>query len=101
MDGLKDLSTTAAYRISSPTILFVRPAHLKSLCDNILHQATKSSWILTNLAWRHKLSGILEGYITKQSLWDRLVYDSARVKVMGKGAGTVRAVVVSGGAFDE
>ncbi|KAJ8475403.1 hypothetical protein ONZ51_g6581 [Trametes cubensis] len=100
MDGLKDLSTTAAYRISSPTILFVRPAHLKSLCDNILHQATKSSWILTNLAWRHKLSGILEGYITKQSLWDRLVYDSARVKVMGKGAGTVRAVVVSGEPLD-
>ncbi|KAH9901222.1 acetyl-CoA synthetase-like protein [Cubamyces lactineus] len=94
--GLKDLSTTAAYRISSPTILFVRPDHLERLSDSILQQAKKSSWFLTNLAWRHKLSGILEGYITKQSLWDRLVYDSARVKVMGKGAGTVRAVIVSG-----
>ncbi|KAI0336359.1 acetyl-CoA synthetase-like protein [Cubamyces sp. BRFM 1775] len=100
LTGLKDLSTTAAYRISSPTILFVRPDHLTSLSDSILRQAKKSSWFLTNLAWRHKLSGILEGYITKQSLWDRLVYDGARVKVMGKGAGTVRAIIVSGGPLE-
>lgn len=80
-------------------MLFIRPDHLRSLTDTILQEARKSSWLLFNFAWRHKLAGILEGYMTKQSLWDRLVFDGARVKVMGKGAGTVRAVVVSGGAF--
>ncbi|KAL1947959.1 hypothetical protein VTO73DRAFT_13683 [Trametes versicolor] len=98
--GLKDLRTTASYSTSSPTILFVRPDHLTSLSDTILQEAKKASWLLHNFAWRHKLAGILEGYITKQSLWDRLVFDSARVKVMGKGAGTVRAVIVSGGALE-
>ena len=97
VSGLKDLRTSAAYRISSPTILFIRPDHLSSLSDAILNEARTSSWLLFNFAWRHKLAGILEGYMTKQSLWDRLVFDAARVKVMGKGAGTVRAVVVSGG----
>ncbi|KAI9064259.1 acetyl-CoA synthetase-like protein [Trametes sanguinea] len=98
--GLKDLRTSANYRTSSPTILFVRPDHLDSLSSSILHEAKKSSWLLHNLAWRHKLANILEGFITKQSLWDRLVFDRARVKVMGKGAGTVRAVIVSGGPLE-
>lgn len=100
LSGLKDLRTSSAYRISSPTVLFVRPDHLGSLSDAILQEARNSSWLLFNFAWRHKLAGVLEGYITKQSLWDRLVFDSARVKVMGKGAGTVRAVVVSGGPLE-
>ena len=78
-------------------MLFIRPDHLRSLTDTILQEARKSSWLLFNFAWRHKLAGILEGYMTKQSLWDRLVFDSARVKVMGKGAGTVRTVLVGGG----
>ncbi|KAI0670544.1 acetyl-CoA synthetase-like protein [Trametes maxima] len=100
LTGLKDLRTTASYRTSTPTILFVRPDHLASLSDTILQEAKKSSWLLHSFAWRQKLAGILEGYITKQSLWDRLVFDGARVKVMGKGAGTVRAVIVSGGPLE-
>ncbi|CDO70739.1 hypothetical protein BN946_scf184798.g54 [Trametes cinnabarina] len=100
LTGLKDLRTTANYRTPSPTILFVRPDHLDSLSTSILHEAKRSSWLLHNLAWRHKLANILEGFITKQSLWDRLVFDSARVKVMGQGAGTVRAVIVSGGPLE-
>ncbi|TBU47951.1 acetyl-CoA synthetase-like protein [Dichomitus squalens] len=98
--GLKDLRTSAAYSISSPTLLFIRPDHLDSLTEAITQQASKSSWSLYNFAWRHKLAGIFEGYITKQSLWDRLVFDGARIKVMGKGAGTVRAVIVSGGPLE-
>ncbi|RPD65968.1 acetyl-CoA synthetase-like protein [Lentinus tigrinus ALCF2SS1-7] len=98
--GLKDLRTSASYRISSPTVLFVHSHHLNSLTNTILQEAQKASWLLYNFAWRHKLAGILEGYMTKQSLWDRLVFDGARVKVMGKGAGTVRAVAVSGGPFE-
>ena len=77
--------------------MFIRPDHLTSLTDAILQGARSSSWFLYNFAWRHKLAGILEGYMTKQSLWDRLVFDGARIKVMGKGAGTVRTVIVSGG----
>ncbi|RDX48303.1 acetyl-CoA synthetase-like protein [Lentinus brumalis] len=100
LTGLKDLRTSGSYHISSPTILFVHPHHLSSLTDTVLEEARKSSWLLYNFAWRHKLAGILEGYITKQSLWDRLVFDGARVKVMGKGAGTVRAVMVSGAPLE-
>lgn len=94
---MKDIVTSGAYNVSSPTLLFVRPDHLNSLTDAISQEASSTSWFLFNFAWRHKLAGVLEGYITKQSLWDRLVFDSARIKVMGKGAGTVRAVIVSGG----
>ncbi|PIL23838.1 hypothetical protein GSI_13589 [Ganoderma sinense ZZ0214-1] len=98
--GMKDLRTSGVYSVSSPTLLFVRPDHLNSLTDAISQEASNSSWFLFNFAWRHKLAGVLEGYITKQSLWDRLVFDSARMKVMGKGAGTVRAVVVGGGPLE-
>ncbi|KAI0781105.1 acetyl-CoA synthetase-like protein [Trametes elegans] len=97
LNGLEDLRAVASYRAASPTILFVRPDHVTSLSDTILNEAKKSSWLLYSFAWRHKLAGILEGYITKQSLWDRLVFDGARIKVMGTGAGTVRAVIVGGG----
>ena len=96
---MKDLHTSAAYRTSSPTLLFIRPDHIINLNELIMQEARWSSWWLFSLAWRHKLAGVLEGYITKQSLWDRLVFDKARVQVMGKGAGTVRAVVVSGGTW--
>ncbi|KAI0747958.1 acetyl-CoA synthetase-like protein [Daedaleopsis nitida] len=100
LSGLKDLRTSASYHISSPTILFIRPDHLTSLSGAIQQEAKKTSWVAFNFAWRHKLAGIMEGYMTKQSLWDRLVFDIARVKVMGKGAGTVRAVIIGGGPLE-
>ncbi|KAI0797832.1 acetyl-CoA synthetase-like protein [Abortiporus biennis] len=96
---LSDLKSTNAYPIPSPTLLFIKPPHLASLAAAIVDEA-KKNFILFSLAWRHKFSGVLEGYLTKQSLWDRLVFDNARVKVLGKGAGTVRAVVVSGGELE-
>lgn len=68
------------------------------LTSSIIEQA-KSSGILYTIAWRHKLANMLEGFVTKQSLWDRLVFDRARVAVLGNGAGTVRAVVASGGTL--
>ena len=43
------------------------------------------------------MAAISEGFTTKQSLWDRLVLDDARVSIMGTGAGTVRGIIVSGG----
>ncbi len=95
--NLADLKTSESYPIPSPTLLFIKPTHLTSLSSAILEEAKSSSFVIFSLAWRHKLSGILEGFITKQSLWDRIVFDGARVSVMGKGAGTIRGVVISGG----
>lgn len=95
---LSDFKTADSYPIPSPTIVFGKPSHLTSLSTAILAEAKKSN-ILYTLAWRHKFSSILDGFVTKQSLWDRLVFDIARAKIMGKGAGTVRAVIVSGGTF--
>ncbi|KAI0818899.1 hypothetical protein BC629DRAFT_1579348 [Irpex lacteus] len=96
---LSDLKTTDRYPIPSPTVLFIHPAHLNAITQAITQKA-KSSGLLSSIAWRHKLSNVLEGFITKQSLWDRLVFDPARASVLGNGAGTVRAVVVAGGALE-
>ncbi|KAK1232980.1 hypothetical protein PQX77_003894 [Marasmius sp. AFHP31] len=92
---VKDILSAQKLPIPSPTIMFLQPGHLVSLVENVLTES-KRSW-LNSFAWRHKVSGIVEGFITKDSLWDRLVYDGARAKVIGEGAGTVRAVVAGGG----
>ena len=94
---MDDLNSVIDLPIASPTILFVRPSHLTALTRAIIDNAKKTSGFFYALAWRHKLGAILEGFFTKQSLWDRLVFDNARVEVMGKGAGTVRVLVASGG----
>ncbi|KAK7466955.1 hypothetical protein VKT23_004019 [Stygiomarasmius scandens] len=93
-----DLMTSKKFSIPSPTILFVKPGHLESLVDAILREAKKSLF-LSSFAWRHKLAGISEGFVTKDSLWDRLVYDGARARVIGEGAGTVRAILVGDGVL--
>jgi long-chain acyl-CoA synthetase len=48
------------------------------------------------LAYRHKLSALGEGFMSKDSLWDRMVFDSARASIMGEGAGSIRALIVTG-----
>jgi long-chain acyl-CoA synthetase len=77
------------------TVLFLKPAHLDGVVDAIIANAKRS--ILFPLAWRHKLAGIFEGYFTKESLWDRLVFGNARSTVFGEDAASIRAVVVSEG----
>lgn len=84
------------YPIPSPTIMFIKPGHLTSIVSGIISEANKS-WFLQPFAWRHKLAGVTDGFITNQSLWDRLVFDGARARVIGDSAATLRAVVVSGG----
>ncbi|KAI0693739.1 acetyl-CoA synthetase-like protein [Cytidiella melzeri] len=96
---LSDLQSTERYPIPSPTVLFVHPPHLDEVTQAInLH--AKSFGLLHTIAQRQKMSNMLEGFITKQSLWDRFVFDPARASVLGKGAGTVRAVIVSEGALE-
>jgi long-chain acyl-CoA synthetase len=58
-------------------------------------EAKKS--LLYSFANRHKLSGVTDGFITKDSLWDRMVFDNARLAVLGDATNTVRGVIVSGG----
>ena len=94
---LTDLRSVNKYPIPSPTVLFATPGHLNALATAVVEEASNSSF-LYSLAWRHKYASLLEGFLTRQSLWDRLVFDAARAKVFGKAAGTVRAAVSAGGA---
>ena len=91
-----EVISSRKYPIPSPTIMFIKPGHLTSIISGIISEA-KKSWFLQPFAWRHKLAGVTDGFITNQSLWDRLVFDSARTRVIGDSAATLRAVVVSGG----
>lgn len=93
---VSDAVSYKAYSIPSPTVLFLKPGHLESTVSSIVKQASRS-FILYPFARRHKLASLREGYVSKESLWDRLVFDSARAKVIGDGAGTVRGVIISGG----
>lgn len=93
---MKDIDSVKTYSLPSPTILFIKPSHLKAITSAIL-QDTPKNFFLYTLGWRHKLAGIAEGFITKDSLWDRLVFDRLRVQVLGEAAGTLRAVIVAGG----
>lgn len=86
---------TTKYPVPAPTILFVQPGQIMDLTERILDEA-KKSWIYT-IAWKHKFAGLLDGFLTNQSLWDRLVFDGARAKVMGDEVGAMRTVVASGG----
>lgn len=96
---VEDINSSDSYSIPSPTILFAKPGHLESTVTAIMKKASES-FILYPFARRHKIASINEGYITKESLWDRLVFDGARAKVIGDSAGSLRAVVVSGGPLN-
>ena len=89
---LADLAATKKLNLPAPTVLFVTPAHLNALTESVLTEAKKN--MMFPLAWRHKLAGILEGALTRESMWDRLVLNDARLSAS---AATVRAVVVAGG----
>lgn len=93
-----DALSAQRYPIPSATVMFLKPDHIDALLQAILKEARKS-FVLFRFAWRHKLAGVSEGFLTKDSLWDRLVFDNARAKVIGEAAGTLRGVVVSGGMF--
>lgn len=94
-DNLADAVSYRRYPIPSPTLLFIKPEHLEALVSRIHEGASKS--FLYSLAMRHKKSGIAEGFVSKESLWDRLVFDDARAKILGEGAGTLRCVIVGEG----
>jgi long-chain acyl-CoA synthetase len=92
---VEDMVSSNVYPIPPPTILFLKPGHLENAVSSIAKEASKS-FILYPFARRHKQASISEGYITKESLWDRLLFDGARAKVIGDGA-SMRGAIVSGG----
>ncbi|KAF9246574.1 hypothetical protein BU15DRAFT_85321 [Melanogaster broomeanus] len=92
----KDVLSATKLPIPSPTILFIDPGHLNDLSTSILSRA-KKSFLMYPIGWRHKLAALAEGFLSRESLWDRTVFDSAREYVMGGMANTVKATVVSGG----
>jgi len=85
------------YPIPPATMMFVNPEQLTWLATKVKQEAMRS-WMF-NIGWRHKLSGVDDGFVGNQTLWDRLVFDGARAKVMGDNVGVLRAVVVSGGTL--
>lgn len=93
--------STRKYPVPSPTVLFIKPTHLVSLANSVLSSARSASWGLFAMGWRHKLVGLANGWVSNQSLWDRLVFDAARAKVLGEMGASVREVVVSGGPLEE
>jgi long-chain acyl-CoA synthetase len=94
--NVDDILSATKLPIPSPTVLFVHPDHLQDLSTAVLSRAKKSSFTYP-VVWRHKLAALAEGFLSKESLWDRMVFDGARDYVMGRMAGTLKAVVVSGG----
>ncbi|KAF5391337.1 hypothetical protein D9757_002044 [Collybiopsis confluens] len=97
-EDVADVLSAQLYSIPSATILFIKPSHLGSLVEAIEREAQKNA-ILNAFAWRHKIAGINDGFVSKDTLWDRLVYDAARARVIGEGAGTVRTVIVGEGSL--
>ncbi|KAN0127527.1 acetyl-CoA synthetase-like protein [Lactarius tabidus] len=94
-DPIDDVKSTQALGLPPATLYFLKPTHMEAVVNAIVSSA-KKSWLFP-LAWRHKVAGILEGYLTKESLWDRLVFDDARSSVLGEAALSTRAVIVSDG----
>lgn len=93
---MADALSSKVYPIPAPTVVFLKPGHLHTLVDAVLKEARKS-FLLYSFAWRHKMAGIAEGFITKESLWDRLVFNAARSRVAGDRSGSLRAIIVSEG----
>lgn len=100
--------------LPSPTILFLcvyyaktrgryadyalnrTPPQLHSLTSSTLSQA-KRSHPLFFLAWRHKLAALQEGFVTKDTFWDRMAFAKARETVLGEMSQTLRAVIIADG----
>ncbi|KAG1754293.1 hypothetical protein EDB19DRAFT_1665616 [Suillus lakei] len=91
-----DILSASKLPMPSPTVLFLKPEHVQSLASSVMDRAKKSFFFFP-LAWRHKFASLTEGFLTKDSLWDRTVFGSAREAVLGKMADTVKAIVISGG----
>ncbi|KAH7107449.1 acetyl-CoA synthetase-like protein [Auriculariales sp. MPI-PUGE-AT-0066] len=91
------LAAVESQKAPSPTVLVVTRQHLNSLTKSIL---SLLGGPLKPLAWRHKSVALAAGSLTNDTLFDRIVFDSARRASLGQMGMTLRAVIVSGGQLD-
>ncbi|KAI5123321.1 hypothetical protein M0805_009342 [Coniferiporia weirii] len=94
-DGaLKFLTST----MPPPTVVFLTPSQMNEIVSPVMSLAQKS--MLFPFAWRHKLFHLQNGYLSKDSMWDRSVFVSARKTVLKEMALSLRAVIVSTGMLE-
>ncbi|KZV90421.1 acetyl-CoA synthetase-like protein [Exidia glandulosa HHB12029] len=91
------LSTVESQRAPSPTVLVVTRLHLNSLTKAVLGAV---SGALKPFAWRQKNAALAAGALSRDTVWDKLVFAPARRAALGPMGTTMRAVVLSGGPLD-
>ncbi|THH08197.1 hypothetical protein EW145_g2865 [Phellinidium pouzarii] len=92
--ALKYLTST----LPSPTIAFLTPSQMNGIVSSVLSLAQNS--LLYSFAWRHKLLHLQNGFLSKDSIWDRSVFAGARKAVLRGMADSLRAVIISGGMVE-
>lgn len=80
-----------------PTVLVVTRLHLNSLTKAVLSAV---SGALRPFAWRQKSVALAAGAVSKDTIWDSLVFGPARRAALGPMGASLRAVVLSGGPVD-
>jgi long-chain acyl-CoA synthetase len=51
--------------------------------------------LIFKLAFHHKLSHLYNGYMSRDSLWDKIAFSSSRSRALGKVGGKLRAVIIT------
>ncbi|KAI6015764.1 hypothetical protein PISMIDRAFT_29207 [Pisolithus microcarpus 441] len=93
--NLADVLSARHHPIPYLMVFFIGPDHLEDLSSSILRHVWES-W-LYSFTWRHKLAAFVEGFLSKDSLWDRTVFDHAWEHVLGDMANALKDVIISGG----
>ncbi|EJD05963.1 uncharacterized protein FOMMEDRAFT_119392 [Fomitiporia mediterranea MF3/22] len=76
------------------TITFLTPPQLNTIVSSILSLAEKS--LFFSVAWRHKLSHLQHGFLSKENMWDNSFFVGPRKAILKGMANSLRAVVISG-----
>ncbi|OCB84357.1 hypothetical protein A7U60_g9037 [Sanghuangporus baumii] len=90
-EAVKQLCAT----VPAPTVTFLTPSQLNSIVSSILSLARNSPFF--SVAWRHKLSHLRQGFLSKDSLWDNSFLAGPRNTVLKGWADSLRSVIISGG----
>ena len=71
------------------------PPDLNTIVQSVLANAQRS--FTFPLAWRHKMFHLKNGYLSKDSIWDKSFLYGPRKAVLKSVAESLRAIIVSGG----
>jgi long-chain acyl-CoA synthetase len=69
-------------------------SHMESLTASILNHARRS-WLFP-LAWRHKQAALADGSMSKDTFFDKQVFQAARLQALGALANSLREIAVAG-----